>query len=76
MVKTVSSSVGIRGQVSGCQVQFGSRPNTWVKLHASVSHYSHDEALLLCAGDDGQWHAWIPDHGSVLLNCHEFYVAV
>ncbi len=75
MVKTVSSSIGITGKISGCQVHFGSRPNTWVKLHAPVSNYSHDEALLLCEAENGQWQAWIPDHGSVLLNCYEFYVA-
>ena len=49
-------------------------PNYWVKLVAPLNPYSHDEALLLCQASDseGNWIAWVPDHGEAILNVSQF----
>ena len=49
-------------------------PNYWVKLVAPLNPYCHDEALLLCQASDseGNWIAWVPDHGEAILHVSQF----
>jgi hypothetical protein len=47
--------------------------DSWVKLLALKSEYSHDEALLLCQESPETWVAWVPDCGEVRLDRSEFY---
>lgn len=49
------------------------QPGTWVNLSELPNPYSHDEALLLCENTQHQWIAWIPDHGEIILDRHQFF---
>lgn len=44
----------------------------WVSLHTAPSDYSHDEALLLCELDPGEWVSWVPGYGEFHLNLNQF----
>ena len=46
--------------------------DTWVYLLEPPSHFSHDEALLLCQNSEDEWVTWIPDHGEAVLNTRQF----
>jgi hypothetical protein len=48
-------------------------PSTWVKLRQPPTAFSFDEAWLLCDCGNGQWLAWVPDYGEILLTVEEFY---
>jgi hypothetical protein len=45
----------------------------WVKLCSPPLDFSFDEALLMCQTSSGEWIAWVPDVGIILLHSHEFY---
>lgn len=42
-------------------------PRQWVQLRDRCSEYSFDQALLMCETSNGDWMAWVPDHGEVTL---------
>jgi hypothetical protein len=44
------------------------RSGDWVRLPELPSAYSYDEALLLCEIGAGEWLAWVPDFGELLIN--------
>jgi hypothetical protein len=43
------------------------RSGDWVRLRELPSPYSFDEALLLCETEPGNWLAWVPDFGELLI---------
>lgn len=55
------------------QSQF--QPYTWVNLREQLSPYAFDQAWLLCEYPEGQWAAWVPDLGEVVLVPEQFYSA-
>jgi hypothetical protein len=52
--------------------QFIPATHLWVKLRAPITNYSHDEALLLCEEEEGNWVAWVPGYGETLLLRSQF----
>lgn len=51
------------------------QPYTWVNLREQLSPYAFDQAWLLCEYPEGQWAAWVPDLGEVVLVPEQFYSA-
>ncbi|AZB73391.1 hypothetical protein [Synechococcus elongatus] len=47
-------------------------PRQWVQLRDRCSEYSADQALLMCEAWNDAWVAWVPDHGEVTLQRHQF----
>ena len=60
----------IKPYLSASQQKF--QADTWVYLLEPPSHFSHDEALLLCQNSEDEWVAWIPDHGEAVLHSWQF----
>lgn len=54
---------------------FVPRPRQWVQLRDRCSEFSFDQALLMCEALNGAWIAWVPDHGEVTLERHQFFQA-
>ena len=44
----------------------------WVSLHEAPSDYSHDEALLLCELQPGEWVSWVPGYGEIVIHLDQF----
>lgn len=55
---------------------FVPQANEWVNLRDGMPGYGYHQALLLCEQEDGQWGAWVPDHGETLLRRDQFVVAL
>lgn len=58
--------------LSAEEPQVSLQPSTWVKLLDLPGPFSFDEALLLCEYPEGQWLAWVPDFGEILLSPGQF----
>lgn len=52
--------------------RFVPMPRQWVQLRDRCSEYSYDRALLMCEALNDAWIAWVPDHGEVTLERHQF----
>lgn len=52
---------------------FQPESDLWVALRNPPSDYSHHEALLLCEIESGNWVAWVPGYGEIMLNRSQFY---
>lgn len=67
-----SPSLTVVTEPKGFRPRLELEPNTWVYLLELPSEYSADEALLLCECCDGQWVAWVPEYGEVVLHETQF----
>lgn len=52
---------------------FQPESDLWVTLRDAPSDYSHNEALLLCEIETGEWVSWVPGYGEIILNRSQFH---
>lgn len=60
--------------LSGGQLRSPQIPQSgvWVHLLEIPTHFSYDEALLLCEHSEHEWLAWSPDVGEIVLHSRQF----